>query len=76
MIRMSYTDSNDFVSVAACLGDSGASLKEIFAKFVELTRIIGYQSGSWETLIGEIDSVVDEDYDIFDWASDNIYCDA
>lgn len=56
--------------------DKEANLAQHFIAFVELTRMAGFQAGSWEYLIDEIYGYcilhVDapEDYDIFQWASD------
>lgn len=55
-----------------------ATLTEIFANFVEMTRIMQYCSGSWERIIEEIYKYcilhedATKDYDIFEWAQDTL----
>lgn len=70
---MKYKDNNGLV-VEYYLDDD-ATLADVFAKFVNMTRIMGYQAGSWDKIIEnlikyEIDA---EDYSIFEWAYDTIY---
>lgn len=48
------------------------TLTEVFARFVEFTRMVGYQSGSWTNIIQDLAADIDE-YNIFDWASEVIY---
>ena len=55
-----------------------ATLTEIFAHFVEMTRIMQYHPGSWEDVISKIykhcvlHEETTDDYDIFEWASNFI----
>ena len=49
------------------------TLEEVFAKFVDMTRIMGYQSGSWDNLMRLfVECQNDATYDMFDWACDTI----
>lgn len=56
--------------------NEGATLTEVFANFVEMTRIMQYHPDSWKPIIEEIYKycVLHEDatndYDIFEWAQD------
>lgn len=58
--------------------DQDADLRQYFLAFVEMTRIMGFYSKSWERVITEAykycvkheDSF--DDYDIYNWASDTI----
>lgn len=73
-LMMKYKDNNGLV-VEYYLDDDDVTLTDIFAKFVDMTRIMGYQVGSWDRIIEnlikyEIDA---EDYSIFEWAWDTIY---
>lgn len=69
-----FYDNNDGLAVASDV-DEDATLTEIFARFIDMTRIMGYQAGSWDNIIKELQTaeVNAKDYDIFEWAMDVIY---
>lgn len=52
------------------------TLEEVFAKFVDITRIMGYQSKSWDHLLQNIIDIEEDgisvDYDMFDWSIDTL----
>lgn len=75
MLNFSYTNDFDNTEIYTALDDRDANLTEVVAKFVDLTRMIGYTEGSWDKLVEELSSVVEEsNYTIYDWASD-VLCD-
>lgn len=56
--------------------DPDVTLTQLFLNFVELTRIAGYATGSWEKLIKEAYAYcikheeAPQDYTVYDWAVD------
>lgn len=75
-ITIQYNGDNIFVS--SDMGNEDTTLIELFARFIEMTRIMGYQAGSWERVIADYNEACKDtdwclgDYDIFDWAMDVI----
>lgn len=55
--------------------DEDANLTDCFARFVEMTRVIGYQPGSWDNILKHLDEqeINAHDYSLYNWASDTIY---
>lgn len=72
MIVATYTDKDINFSIESILEDEDTNLREVVARLVELTRMIGYCAGSWEDIVKELSDLPD-DYNIFDWATDTIY---
>ena len=64
---------NDKMSVNYEMGGEDTTLTELFAHFVEMTRIMGYQPGSWVNVISDVSDIIDVKYDIFEWAGDVIF---
>ena len=46
--------------------DNSCNLTTLMAYFVEFTRMIGYQEGSWEKII---DFLSKEEFDLYEWSS-------
>ena len=73
-LKMNYEMDN--VNCQIEIKSDEATLTEIFAHFVEMTRIMQYHPDSWKYIIEEIYKycVLHEDarsdYDIFEWAQD------
>ena len=78
-MKIIYKDDynkNADIEVGITVKDPDITLSQLFAVFVEMSRIAGYHSASWETIINELYGYcvlhVDaaEDYDIYSWAND------
>ena len=71
---MMYYNNNEGLDILYAV-DEDTNLSELFAKFVNMTRMVGYQPGSWDKIIEELNKygVKDGDYSIFEWADDVIY---
>ena len=53
--------------------DEDATLDEVFAKFVDMTRIMGYQDNSWSRTINHVMDYIDDGPNtVFDWSCDTI----
>ena len=55
--------------------DGDCNLTELTARFVDFTRMIGYQSGSWEDVLTSLneDEGINSDFTAYDWASVILY---
>lgn len=64
------------ISIDISINDDAVCLAELFAYFVEFTRMIGYHEGSWDNLINEVNSIIQDesckDYSMYSWAIDTI----
>lgn len=66
-----YYNDNNKTKVKIELDDENINLSQLFAEFVEFTRIMGYQPGSWENIIKELNQInFDQQYTINDWVTD------
>ena len=68
-----YSSSN--ISIDIDINDDAVCLAELFAYFVEFTRMIGYHEGSWNNILKELKDIFEnasDDYDIYLWAIDTI----
>ena len=79
MIKFVYTpDENAFndsnMQVEMTFPDD-VTLSGLFNNFIELTRIIGYQSKSWDNIIRDIEKadIVADEYTLFDYALDHLF---
>ena len=79
MFNMYYNSSfAPKVKAEISIEEEDLNLRQLFSNFVEMTRIMGYQAGSWERLIDDlygncvlhVDSV--ESYDVFQYAIDTV----
>lgn len=70
MISFHYND-NDKTKVNIEFDDENINLTQLFAEFVEFTRIMGYQPGSWKDIVKELSKIdFNQQYDINGWATD------
>ena len=72
---ITFKYKNDFgvdISVAVP-GD--CNLTELTARFIEFTRMVGYQPGSWENVLEKLneDGGFDSDFTAYDWADAVMY---
>lgn len=72
--NMHYVN-DDNLNVDYTITNDDTTLSEMFARFVRMTHIMGYQAGSWDTLINELhDNVAfNKNYDIYEWCGDIIF---
>lgn len=72
-MELTYKNENGINITVTISEDS--NLTEVFAKFVEFTRMVGYQEGSWATIIQKLndDGGFNDRYTIYEWAAEKIY---
>lgn len=77
MFTMIYDQTEDAVmpcKTIAKINDEEVNLRQLFLGFVEMTRIMGFQSGSWNNIIEKaykyciLHEEACRDFDIYEWA--------
>jgi len=74
MYENEYEDSGNLKAMVEVNDD--ITLSNLFARFIDMTRIMGFHADSWETIIDDmygscvlhVDAA--EDYNAYDWAQD------
>lgn len=78
-MSLTMTYQADNIDCKIEIKNEEATLTEVFANFVDMTRIMQYQPGSWEHIIDELYGYcvlhvnATKDYDIYEWACDAKY---
>ena len=70
MFTMSYFEECSPVNFSTSINidDDYIALTELFAYFINMTEKIGYQPGSWEVVLEDVNDAIKQGYNIQDWA--------
>lgn len=70
MVHFTYNDK-DKVNIQMNVDDENINLTQLFAYFVDFTRMMGYHPGSWARIIEQLNTTdLSDDYTINDWVND------